>query len=55
MVKLLHGQTKIVSLVTVKALIYILIYKTCDTFYLGQTQNFKQRTAKHILDVKKHA
>ena len=26
--------------------------KTCDNFYLGQTQNFKQRTTKHKLDVK---
>ena len=32
--------------------IYILICKTCDNFYLGQTQDFKQRTAKHKSDVK---
>ena len=30
----------------------ILIGKTCDNFYLGQTQKFKQRTAKHKSDVK---
>ena len=28
-----------------KNVIYILICKTCDNFYLGQTQDFKQRTA----------
>ena len=26
--------------------------KTCDNFHLGQTQDFKQRTAKHKSDVK---
>ena len=26
--------------------------KTCDNFYLGQTQNFKQRTTKYKSDVK---
>ena len=35
-----------------KDIIYILICKTCDNFYLGQTQDFKQRTAKHKPDVK---
>ena len=30
----------------------ILICKTCDNFYLGQTQDLKQRTAKHKSDVK---
>ena len=35
-----------------KDIIYILICKTCDNFYLGQTQDFKQRTAKHKSDVK---
>ena len=37
-----------------KDIIYILICKTCDNFYLGQTQDFKQRTAKHKSDVKNH-
>ena len=35
-----------------KDFICILIRKTCNNFYLGQTQNFKQRTAKHKSDVK---
>ena len=35
-----------------KDVIYILICKTCDNFNLGQTQDFKQRTAKHKSDVK---
>ena len=35
-----------------KDVIYILICKTCNNFYLGQTQDFKQRTAKHKSDVK---
>ena len=35
-----------------KDVIYILICNTCDNFYLGQTQYFKQRTAKHKSDVK---
>ena len=35
-----------------KDVIYILICKTCDNFHLGQTQDFKQRTAKHKPDVK---
>ena len=35
-----------------KDVIYILICKTCDNFYLGQTQDFKQRTAKHKSDIK---
>ena len=35
-----------------KDVIYILICKTCDNFYLGQTQDFKQRVAKHKSDVK---
>ena len=26
--------------------------KTCDNFHLGQTQDFKQRTAEHKSDVK---
>ena len=30
-----------------KNVIYILICKTCDNFYLGPTKDFKQRTAKH--------
>ena len=32
--------------------IYILICKTCNKFYFEQSQNFKQRTAKHKSDVK---
>ena len=35
-----------------KDVIYILICKTWDNFYLGQTQDFKQRTAKHKPDLK---
>ena len=35
-----------------KDVIYILICKTCNNFYLGQTQDFKQRTAKHKSDVR---
>ena len=35
-----------------KGIIYILICKTYDSFYLGQTQDFKQRSAKHKSDVK---
>ena len=35
-----------------KDVICILICKTWDNFYLGQTQDFKQRTAKHKSDVK---
>ena len=35
-----------------KDVIDILICKTCDNFYLQQTQDFKQRTAKHNSDVK---
>ena len=35
-----------------KDVIYILICKTCGSFYLGQTRDFKQRTAKHKSDVK---
>ena len=35
-----------------KDVIYILICKTCDNFYLGQTQDFKQITRKHKSDVK---
>ena len=35
-----------------KDVIYILICKTCDNFYLGQTQDFKHRTVKHKSDVK---
>ena len=35
-----------------KDVIYILICKTCDSFFLRQTQNSKQRTAKHKSDVK---
>ena len=31
---------------------YISICKTYNNFYLGQTQNFKQRAAKHKSDVK---
>ena len=30
----------------------MLTCKTCDNFYLGKTQNFKQRTAKHKSNVK---
>ena len=33
-------------------IIYILISKTCHNFYLRQTQDFKQRTAKPKSDVK---
>ena len=56
MSKLSHGHIKIIFLVTVKMLfIFCILYfififyicKTCDNFYLGQTQDFKQRTAKH--------
>ena len=32
--------------------IYNLICKTCDVFYLGQTQSFKQRIAKQKSEVK---
>ena len=35
-----------------KDVICILICKTCDNFHLGQTQDFKQRTAEHKSDVK---
>ena len=35
-----------------KDIIYILIWMNCDDFYLGQTQDFKQRTAKHKSNVK---
>ena len=35
-----------------KDVIYILICKTCSNFYLRQTQDFKQRIAKHKSDVK---
>ena len=35
-----------------KDVIYILIYKNCDNYYLGQTQDFKQRTTKHKSDEK---
>ena len=35
-----------------KDIIFILNCKTCDNFYLGQSQDFKQRTAKHKSDVK---
>ena len=35
-----------------KDVIYILICKTCDNFYLRQTQDFNQRTTKHQSDVK---
>ena len=36
----------------IKDVIYILICKTCDNFYLGRTQDFKQKTAKHKSDIK---
>ena len=35
-----------------KDIIYNLICKTCNNFYLGQTQDFRQRTGKHKSDVK---
>ena len=35
-----------------KTLTYILIYKTCDNLYVGQSQDFKQIISKHTLDVK---
>ena len=35
-----------------KVVIYILICKTCNNSFFGQTQDFKQRTAKHKSDVK---
>ena len=35
-----------------KDVIYILICKTGHNFYLGQTQDLKQRTAKYKSDVK---
>ena len=35
-----------------KDVTYILISKTCDNFYFGQTQDCKQRTAKHESDEK---
>ena len=38
-----------------KVVIYISVCKICDNFYLGQTQDFKQRTAKYESDVKKSA
>ena len=34
-----------------KDVIYIVICKNCHNFYLGQTQDFKQRTAKHKSDL----
>ena len=37
-----------------KDAIYFLTCKTCDNFYLGLTQDFKQTTAKHKSDVKKY-
>ena len=52
MAKLLHGHIKNCFSCDSKDVIYILICKTCDNFYLGQTQDFKQRTAKHKSDVK---
>lgn len=33
-----------------KDVAYILICKTCNSFYVWQTQDFKQRFAKHKLD-----
>lgn len=36
-----------------KDIIHVLICKTCDNFYLGETQNFKQRIANHKADIKK--
>ena len=45
MAKLLHGHNYFSC--DSKDVIYILICKTCDNFYLGQTQEFKQRTTKH--------
>ena len=30
----------------------MLICKTCDNFYLGQAQDFKQRSSKHKSNVK---
>ena len=35
-----------------KDVIYNLICKTCNNFYLGQTQVFRPRTGKHKSDVK---
>ena len=35
-----------------KDVLYISICKTCDNFYLRQTQDFKQRNAKHKSQVK---
>ena len=51
MEKLFHGHMKITSLATVDV-DCILICKTCNNFYLGQTLHFKQRVAKHKSDVK---
>ena len=57
MAKLLHGHIKKLFSKNYfscdsKDIIYILICKTCDNFYLGETQDFKQRTPKHISDIK---
>ena len=35
-----------------KNIIYILICNNCNKFYIGQTQCLKQRTSKHISDIK---
>ena len=50
MAKLLHGHKK--KYFSCDSKDGILICKTCDNFYLGQTQDIKQRTAKHKSDVK---
>ena len=35
-----------------KDVIHILICKTCEVFHLGQTQDFRQKTANHKSDAK---
>ena len=52
MARLLHGHIKIIFLVTLKMLFIFWFVKLATIFCLGQTQDFKQRTAKHKSDVK---
>ena len=55
--KLANGKTIIWSYTKYfncdsKNVLYILICRNCDEFYIGQTQNFKQRIRKHKSDIK---
>ena len=36
-----------------KDLIYFIFCSFCNTFYVGQTKNLKERMYKHIYDIKK--